>query len=296
MKILGISRSPRFSPNSVARDKAIFQAVAGELRRMGHDVATVCEDDFRDTGHADIIYNMGRDTCFLASLARHTGVPVINSPSALLSATRTALTERFGAEGIPIPRSYTFRTATLAPADADAFCESCGNRIWLKRGDACAQSAEDVRHIQDTDSLHTALEDFARRNITDGVLCEHVAGDLVKFYGVEGTDFFYLYYPTEGKNFSKFGLEKINGAPTGFAFRTQALKACADHAARLSGFIVYGGDAIIRRDGSFVIIDFNDWPSFSRCCNEAARAIAARVNILRNALHPVAMQSAFHYL
>lgn len=296
MKILGISRSPRFSPNSVARDRAIFQAVAGELRRRGHDVATVCEDDFRDTGRAEAVFTMGRDTHFLTALAHTAGVPAINSPAALLTATRTALTQRFEAEGIPIPRSYTFRTASLDPSAVCAFRETCGEGLWLKRGDACAQSAEDVRFLQDAGGLRAALDDFARRDIADGVLCEHVSGDLVKFYGVEGTDFFYLYYPTEGKNFSKFGLEKINGAPTGFAFSTQALKACADRAARLSGFIVYGGDAIVRRDGSFVLIDFNDWPSFSRCCNEAARAIATRVDLLGNGQRQRAVQSAYYYL
>jgi len=37
---------------------------------------------------------------------------------------------------------------------------------------------------------------------------------------------------------------------------------------------VYGGDAIIDAEGRISIIDFNDWPSFSRCREEAADAIA----------------------
>lgn len=37
---------------------------------------------------------------------------------------------------------------------------------------------------------------------------------------------------------------------------------------------VYGGDCIVRPDGTFCVIDFNDWPSFSRCRGEAAEAIA----------------------
>ena len=31
---------------------------------------------------------------------------------------------------------------------------------------------------------------------------------------------------------------------------------------------VYGGDAIVKSNGTYVIIDFNDWPSFSRCREE----------------------------
>ena len=47
-----------------------------------------------------------------------------------------------------------------------------------------------------------------------------------------------------------------------------------------SGDIIYGGDAVVRRDGSFCMIDFNDWPSFSRCREEAALAIACRIKEL----------------
>ena len=34
----------------------------------------------------------------------------------------------------------------------------------------------------------------------------------------------------------------------------------------------------MREDGSYVIIDFNDFPSFSRCRKEAARAIVELMN------------------
>ncbi|MFS6554926.1 hypothetical protein VPJ68_05445, partial [Parabacteroides distasonis] len=45
---------------------------------------------------------------------------------------------------------------------------------------------------------------------------------------------------------------------------------------------MYGGDAIVTADGNFVIIDFNDWPSFSRCRDEAAEAIAEYVKKMKN--------------
>jgi hypothetical protein len=40
------------------------------------------------------------------------------------------------------------------------------------------------------------------------------------------------------------------------------------------GLQVYGGDCIVTVDGAWYMIDFNDWPSFSRCREEAAEAIA----------------------
>ena len=44
-RILGVSRSHRFSPNSIDRDNAIFQAVAVALRDSGYEVECVGEDD-----------------------------------------------------------------------------------------------------------------------------------------------------------------------------------------------------------------------------------------------------------
>jgi len=37
---------------------------------------------------------------------------------------------------------------------------------------------------------------------------------------------------------------------------------------------IYGGDAIVTSDNQIYIIDLNDWPSFGKCQNEAAPAIA----------------------
>ena len=332
MKILGIARSERFSPNSARRDEAVFRAVADVLRASGHEVKTVSEDGFTgprpaapvpeetspesiseifdtqlsatgpmeaktnigigktnigivsakigqaDAGRpalvracreSDAVFSMARDATLLSWLAaeERQGCKVINSAAALLRADRTALTRLFVRQGIPVPR-------TCAAADAPS---RLSGPLWLKRGDACAQEATDVCHVRNRAEFEAALRAFAGRGISDVLACEHAAGDLVKFYGVEGTDFFFHYHATGGDHFSKFGLERFNGAPAGYDFRPADLKACADRAARLSGLTVYGGDCVVRPDGTFVIIDFNDWPSFSLCCDAAAAAIARRI-------------------
>lgn len=279
MKILGISRSPRFSPNSTSRDAAIFDGVAEVLRRAGHTVVTCTEDDVAPNHLTDVAcaYNMARDQqtlrCTLLP-AEQRGLPVLNAPSALLGGSRAALAARFEGARLPVAPSI----AVSLEADAALPALVAGQRYWLKRGEACAQTAGDVTPVSSASELREALADFRRRGLTEALLSAHVAGDLVKFYGVEGTPFFYHYYPTaDTAAFSKFGLERFNGSPTGFAFSLAQLKTSADAAARLSGFIVYGGDAVVRADGSFLIIDFNDWPSFSRCCEDAARAIAYRL-------------------
>ncbi len=271
MKILGISRAPRFSPNSAHRDAAIFNAVAEKLREMGHAVSTVGEEDF-DAADCDIVFSMGRDRAFLERLAaeEERGRVVINSAKALLQGSRAALAAVFEKAALPVAPSWLVNKTCL-PKLAE------GKRYWLKRGDACAQTASDVCLVETTDALQAALDDFLSRGVSEPLLSPHIEGDLVKFYGVEGTDFFHYYYPTAEGAFSKFGLERHNATPVGFAFSPQELKASADHAARLSGFAIYGGDCVVQSDGTWQIIDFNDWPSFSRCCNEAAAAIASRV-------------------
>ena len=48
--------------------------------------------------------------------------------------------------------------------------------------------------------------------------------------------------------------------------------------ARLTNIDVYGGDCIVDHEGRFFIIDFNDWPSFSACKEQAADSISQLVN------------------
>ncbi len=286
MRLLGIGRAPRFSPHSTARDAAILGAVAGVLRQQGHTVTLCNEDDLGTTAApladgADRVFSMARDTAVLHRLAALAagGLPVVNAPGALLEGSRRRLTQRFVAASLPVAPvtdlSTLLPTAATAPLDA---LMADGRRYWLKRGEACAQSAGDVTLVTDTATLRAALVDFGRRGVTEALLSPHIEGDLVKFYGVEGTDFFDVYYPTgDGDAFSKFGLERHNGRPQGFALDRRRLKADADAAARCSGFTVYGGDAVVTATGQHVLIDFNDWPSFARCRDAAAVAIARRL-------------------
>ena len=89
-----------------------------------------------------------------------------------------------------------------------------------------------------------------------------------------GSSFFRHFYPTDDGQ-TKFGDETArNGEAHHYAFDVSALQSEVERLAQLVGIEVYGGDAIIDRDGRFYIIDFNDWPSFSRCRDEAAEAIA----------------------
>ena len=285
-KILGVSRSPRFSPNSIDRDEAIFSGVIAELVSAGFTVDRVCEDHFTSAEGYAAVFSMARDerVLRLLSTAEAQGLRVINSATALLRNTRVALTEIFEREGIPVPYSpYIYNKEGRHEGPSLKYGRKAGRSaeltfpFWLKRSGACAQSAGDVCFVESAAALDEALQGYAARGIDEVLASEHLTGDLVKFYGVEGTDFFYSYYPTADNAFSKFGLEKINGAPSGYPLDVAALKQSADKAAALSGIVVYGGDCIVDAEGHFRIIDFNDWPSYSRCCAAAARAIAEKI-------------------
>ena len=149
--------------------------------------------------------------------------------------------------------------------------------MWLKRADACAQTEADVQFAADEQATRELAARLGAEGVAEVLAVSHVSGDLIKFYGVQGTGFFHYSYPTEADGFSKFGLEAHNGSPHHYAVTAEALKALADRAAEVSGFTVYGGDAIVSADGSIRLIDFNDWPSFSPCRRQAAAAIAARL-------------------
>jgi len=243
-----------------------MDAVCRSLRHRGRQVVFYDEDRIDRLPEAPVYITMGRRPHVLEMLAEkeREGCVVVNGSAAVqLCQKRGLLEEKLRQAGVPMP--------TEAVSNGS---------YWLKRGDAPVQSVEDILFVKDKGQLEQALQQFHDRGIQDVVVSPHVEGDLVKFYGVMGTIFFHVGYPgDEGR--SKLGHEQLNGKPHHYAFSEEQLKNMAERAATACGLTVYGGDAIVRPDGSFVIIDFNDWPSFSTCRKEAAEAIATRIVLLR---------------
>ena len=259
MRILMIQRAPRFSPNSEEKDLAILEAVAGILRHEGHTVCIVSESVLcPELFECDFVFSMGRLPETLKMLKSLTGIPVINTPVGIENCIRSQLTTIMKRIGTPLPPEEGL----------------CG--YWLKRGDAVAQSKDDVQFVADKAELEEKKQQFISRGIKAYTVSAHVKGDLVKFYSVSGTAFFRYYYPTDDGD-SKFGDEHHNGKAQHFPFDVSSLRFYSEQLAKAVGIRVYGGDCIVRQDGSFCIIDFNDWPSFSRCREEAAGAIASLI-------------------
>lgn len=263
-KFIAIRRDDRFSPNSVDKDRDILRSSCHELEQvcgLAEEIRMIDEAEFaKRPVKADCYLTMARSEKALQMLEKleAEGATVVNCARGVEHCQRSFLDQLMRENHIPMP--------TIEGAKG----------FWLKRGDAAAQSSRDVVYCPDLDALEEAKADFLARGIDDMVVSAHVPGDLIKFYGV-GKRFFRYFYPSDD-GISKFGDEALNGRAHHFAFSEEALLADVVKLATLAGVDVYGGDAIVSEDGSYVIIDFNDWPSFSRCKDDAARAIALEIS------------------
>ncbi len=267
--ILAIGRAERYSPNSVGKDAAIIGCVSEALSRRGIDVECVGESRMAPDSDADVYLSMGRNPATLAFLAarQKDGAVVVNSPAGVaLCCDRQRLTAALSAGGVPVPP------------------EEGAHGYWLKRAHGVAESPWDVRYAADRDDVDATMSLMAANGVGEVMVQAHVPGDLVKFYGVRGTHFFRFFYPGDD-GLTKFSDELRNGLPHHYPFSVDELRATAGRAAAIAGVDVYGGDCIVGCDGSLCIIDFNDWPSFSRCREEAAEAIADMTELRMACLH-----------
>lgn len=268
LSIIGVSRGSEYSPNHVDNDAAIFNNTVVDLRRRGCEVEVYTEKEFVECGiKGDMIFDMARDRATIARLKslEDEGALVINSAYGIDNCVRRPMTELLLESGVPHPKSWIIDTDK--PFEGDSY------PCWIKRGNSHAMVKEDVCYATCREEAERVLADFRQRGIPCAVINEHLQGDLIKFYGVQDTDFFYWFYPSPCSH-SKFGLEKINGVAKGFPFDVDDLKKYSDLAAEVLNVPIYGGDCVVSAGGTLRIIDFNDWPSFARCRDEAGVKIA----------------------
>lgn len=276
MKAIGIYREKFYSPNRAGSDAAILQEVARILLERGHEVSlSDGEGAMTETlQDAEIVFSMSRSDVVLRRLKEREerNAVVINPPCGVENCRRRRMTELLTAADVPYPESLILPTEKDLRETSFTLSYPC----WLKRADAHAIEKDDVCYVPDGERAATLMESFAERGIKEAVISEHLQGDLIKFYGVDGTGFFHWFYPTSFEN-SKFGLKKYNGKPQGYTFLQEHLTRIASRASRVLRVPVYGGDAVVSDNGEIRLIDFNDWPSFFRCRMEAAEAIVERM-------------------
>ena len=263
--ILAISRAERFSPNSVEKDAKILDCLCKELMHYGYDVETSGEEAIGLSAKKRVYVSMARTheaLDFLAE-AEARGAVVMNDPHAVvLCQNRRLLMSRLQREGLLTAR--------------ECGEEKSATGYWIKKNRGYSEQADDVCYAANDDELRQKMEAMRERGIDDIYVTPHIEGDLVKFYGVAGTDFFRTFYPGDDGQY-KFSQEEVNGAPSHFPFDAESLQHTIDRAALAVGLDFYGGDVVVDAEGKATLIDFNDWPSYSRCREEAARAMALAV-------------------
>ena len=274
--MLLIQRARRYSPHSEEKDLAILEAVGrllGKVDIVGEEALETFLQSHERGGESLSKARVPIERCFVLSMGRapqtldylstleEKGVCVLNPTAGVRACQRSNIERVMRENHLPLP-----------PSEGE-------KGYWLKRGDQSAETQEDVCYCANRIELELAKERFQQRGIVDFIVQAHVEGDLIKFYGVEGTNFFRCFYPCDDGE-TKFGAEQRNGISHHFSYSKGQLQHDAEQLSRLLQTPIYGGDAIIRADGTYVIIDFNDWPSYSRCRQEAAQAIVERVHQL----------------
>ncbi len=267
-----IGRAARFSPNSVGKDRAILEAVRQQLLEWGYECTEIVPEEQLDALWPDAFsdspvesfdgfVSMGRyqDTLNLLGTQERQHTPVVNgTASVMLCNHRTLLMQVLEDAGVAVPPMIGH------------------DGYWVKRGYGCAEGPDDIQYCADWDAACVKRDEMFDRGEVDVEVRAHVEGDVVKFYAVRGTDFFRYYYPSDDGDM-KFADQQRQPAAHHYPFDVAALQAMARQAAELIDLDIYGGDCIVRPDGQPVLVDLNDWPSFSRCREEAAQAIAQRI-------------------
>ena len=276
IKIAGIMRAGAYSPNHIGNDAAIFNQTTEQLRKRGCEVKVYSEEQFiAGEVKEDIIVDMCREhrSMVLLQQLEDAGALVINSGYGIENCTRERMTRILLGSNIPYPDSLIVDTDEVVK---DRMVAAKMDRAWIKRGDFHAMHKEDVSYVRHPEEAQEVLQEYFLRGIKRAVINRHLVGDLIKFYGVRDTPFFYWFYPFD-EGHSKYGHEAVNGHSRGIEFDVAGLRHICQQAADVLDVIVYGGDCIVDPDGTIRIIDFNDWPSFAPCRQEAAPHIAKAI-------------------
>jgi hypothetical protein len=261
MRVVAIYRSATYSPGRHrSNDAAIMDATTSCLTDRGWSVERLGEGDV-EAGiipRADLYLNMCQGPVASARLLdlEGSGAQLLNVPSSVLGCHRHRLVGTLQASGLRFPTTVLLPTADAPLSDTDL----PDGDLWVKRGDVHAQQAADV--IRTTrQALPSSLAMFRDRGVRQVAVQAHVAGPVLKFYGVGDGSLFHAF--------------REDGRPVdGDTVDVNALRRLAFAAARVVGLRVFGGDAVVASRTEPVLVDLNDWPSFAPVRARAAAAIA----------------------
>lgn len=253
MVALLIYRAEEFSPNNVAKDAAILEAVGDCLLHKGWEVCYRHEEVLQsaDVQRADRIYSMARRQHSLQLLAA-AQCPVCNpvEGTQLCVGSRTATYQRLQRAGVNVPPP--------------------GVPGWVKGMHPKGVQKGDVAYLTTQAEVDARIAELRAEGYTDILVSRHQSGALLKVY-VVGPRYWY-FWPGE-EAYTKFGDETATREPARLQFEESELSHLAATIAQALHLQVFGFDAIVDSEGRLWVIDVNDWPSFSRFRAEAAEAV-----------------------
>ncbi|MGE5413227.1 MAG: CDP-alcohol phosphatidyltransferase family protein, partial [Syntrophomonadaceae bacterium] len=272
----GVFREIEHSPCREADDAAILEATGRRLEQFGFSVAHRLPESLdAETGVPPLVFAMCEGRSALEVLGRweRRGVRVVNGTRAIVNTHRERSLRLLAEHGVPVPESRLLDGDLPVPRGAaEARLYSA---CWIKQASEHKTREGDVSFATDADSVQEALDRLRARGLTRAIVQRHVEGDMVKFYGVGGSDsgggagssgasWFQWFHPKEHP-------------VAGHSFDPAALRDIACRAAEALELEVWGGDAIVTPRGEIFVIDVNAWPSFALFRDEAAGHIAARL-------------------
>lgn len=268
IKIAAVMRDGIFSPNHISGDAAILHDTAAEIRRRGFAVNIYSEREFVGSRiEEDIVLAMCRSQRAVEKLQRleDEGRIVINSGYGIENCIRMFMIRLLRDSGVPIPDTIIVET------DVDVRkILSDGGYIssWVKIADDHLHHLEDICRCRHAEEVQDLLHEFFLRGIRKAAVSKFIEGDRVRFYGVESIGWFHCFLPYGGND--ALDEEVIDSL-------TEQARAICMKAARSLNVDVFGGDMVITKEGQYLIVNFDDWPSFAPIRKEAAKMIAKSV-------------------
>ena len=261
----GIFRESTHSPGRESDDTEILRLTGKHLEAKGFQVKLKTADEVHeiDDARPRFVFLMCERVEVLHRLRalEAGGVPHVNSPRAVHNTYRDRMIAVLDEANVPFIQSRIVSTAEPPAPGALP--------VWVKRADVHNTQDGDVVFAPTEAVVATALQGLAERGIARAVLQPHVAGDLIKFYGIgagggphrEPPWFRWFYHKDQ----------RLAGHP----LDPRQLARLVRRAATALGLEVYGGDAIATATGELVLLDVNAWPSFALYRDEASAGIAA---------------------
>lgn len=275
MNIAGILRAGAFSPNHIGNDAAILNMVAEQLRKRGVMMKIYSEEQLLAGDVSEnIIVNMCRETRSIELLQKYedNGRLIINSGYGIENCVRERMTRILIGSGISFPESMIVNTNEVVK---NKLTKAGYGQCWIKRADMHSQHKEDVSYVRHAEEAQELLQEYFYRGIKRATINKHLEGDLVKFYGVKGQPFFFIFYPFDKD--STLNSHNVLGPRQKNTPLEKTILSICHHASDELNVDIFGGECIVDKEGKVWLIDFNDWPSYAPCRGEAASFIAKNI-------------------